>query len=81
MVAERFLILATALLILVLALIPLACGGQGTQGKIAFTSYRDGNSEIYVMDADGENQPRLSKDPGLLHNSRRDPRRDKAAYS
>ncbi|MDE2975772.1 MAG: DPP IV N-terminal domain-containing protein [Gemmatimonadota bacterium] len=28
--------------------------------KIAFYSYRDGNSEIYVMDADGGNQTRLT---------------------
>ena len=29
-------------------------------GKIAFTSFRDGNPEIYVMDADGTNQTRLT---------------------
>jgi Tol biopolymer transport system component len=29
-------------------------------GKIAFTSFRDGNTEIYVMDADGTNQTRLT---------------------
>jgi len=29
-------------------------------GKIAFTSDRDGNREIYVMDADGTNQVRLT---------------------
>ncbi len=29
-------------------------------GKIAFTSTRDGNVEIYVMDADGSNQLRLT---------------------
>lgn len=29
-------------------------------GKIAFSSERDGNSEIYVMDADGSNQTRLT---------------------
>ena len=28
--------------------------------KIAFTSTRDGNSEIYVMNADGTNQTRLT---------------------
>ena len=27
--------------------------------KIAFISYRDGNYEIYVMDADGSSQTRL----------------------
>ena len=30
------------------------------QGRIAFTSERDGNFEIYVMDADGKKQRRLS---------------------
>src|SRR5215204_7094858 len=29
-------------------------------GKIAFTSDRDGNTEIYVMDADGTNQTRIT---------------------
>lgn len=32
--------------------------------KIAFVSSRDGNTEIYVMDADGTNQQRLTNDPG-----------------
>ena len=31
------------------------------QARIAFTSNRDGNAEIYVMDADGGNQRRLTK--------------------
>ena len=30
------------------------------QAQIAFVSYRDGNPEIYVMDADGKNQRRLT---------------------
>ena len=30
------------------------------QAQIAFTSERDGNREIYVMDADGDNQRRLT---------------------
>ena len=33
--------------------------------KIAFTSDRDGNREIYVMNADGSNQTRLTYDPGI----------------
>lgn len=32
---------------------------------IVFTSRRDGDSEIYVMDADGGNVTRLTEDPGL----------------
>ena len=32
-------------------------------GRIVFTSMRDGNLEIYVMDADGGNQERLTNNP------------------
>jgi len=31
--------------------------------RIAFESVRDGNGEIYVMDADGSNQTRLTNNP------------------
>jgi len=33
------------------------------QTKIAFESYRDGNFEIYVMNADGSKQIRLTNNP------------------
>ncbi len=33
--------------------------------KIAFSSTRDGNSEIYVMDIDGHNHVRLTDDPAI----------------
>ncbi len=36
-----------------------------TNGKIAFTSDRDGNREIYVMDPDGSNQVRLTNNSVL----------------
>ena len=32
-------------------------------GRIVFSSFRDGNAEIYVMDADGGNQERLTNHP------------------
>ena len=32
------------------------------KAQIAFTSGRDGNSEVYVMDADGSNQRNLNAD-------------------
>lgn len=32
--------------------------------RIAFTSDRDGNGEVYVMNADGSNQVRLTNNPG-----------------
>lgn len=38
------------------------------QTKIAFVSERDGNSEIYVMNADGSNQKRLTYDPAEDYN-------------
>ena len=36
-----------------------------SNGKIAFTSDRDGNREIYVMNADGTGQRRLTNNPGV----------------
>src|SRR5260221_1317060 len=35
------------------------------QGKIAFTSNRDGNNEVYVMNADGTGVTRLTNDPAI----------------
>jgi len=32
--------------------------------RIAFTSNRDRNAEVYVMNADGTGQTNLSNDPG-----------------
>jgi len=39
--------------------------GLHANGKIAFASDRDGNREIYVMDADGTNQVRLTNNSGV----------------
>ena len=36
---------------------------KATKAKIAFQSNRDGNDEIYVMDADGKNQINLTNHP------------------
>ena len=47
----------------------LASGGAaqgaypGSNGKIAFESTRDGNLEIYAMNADGSGQTNLTRDP------------------
>ena len=38
---------------------PTSCNSN----KIAFISNRDGNSEIYVMNANGSNQTRLTNNP------------------
>ena len=45
--------------VVVLVLAPLMVVVDA-QGQIAFSSHRDGNMEIYVMDADGDNQRNLS---------------------
>jgi TolB protein len=37
-------------------------------GQIIFTTDRDGNTEMYVMDADGGNQRRLTTTPGTREN-------------
>jgi Tol biopolymer transport system component len=37
----------------------------GANGKIAFTSLRNGNAEIYTMNADGSNQVNLTKNPAM----------------
>ena len=34
-----------------------------SETKIVFSSYRDGNTEIYIMNADGSNQTRLTNNP------------------
>ena len=36
---------------------------EGGHGQIAFSTNRDGNDEIYVMDVDGSNPRRLTDDP------------------
>ena len=45
--------------VVALGLTPLMVGDDA-QAQIAFSSDRDGNYEIYVMDADGKNQRRLT---------------------
>ena len=56
--------LATSLLLLLAWPQPArAADSPATNGKIAFSSNRDGDSEIYVMDADGSNQINLTNDP------------------
>jgi Tol biopolymer transport system component len=42
---------------------PAAAFSATANGKIVFTSARDGNSELYLMDSDGLNQTRLTTHP------------------
>ena len=49
--------------IVLLGLMPLMAVVDA-QAQIAFVSKRDGNAEIYVMDADGGNQRRLTNNRG-----------------
>lgn len=52
------------ILLLILQLYVLsACGKK--YGKIIFTSNRDGNEEIYIMNDDGTNQTNLTNNPAL----------------
>ena len=55
---------AAALVVSLFILIQIAENGYAFRGtKIAFTSMRDGNTEIYVMDGDGKNQRRVTVNP------------------
>ena len=57
----------TRYLILVVVILTLAaCGGEPAptaRGRIAFASDRDGNWEVYVMNADGSGQTNLTNNP------------------
>lgn len=45
-------------------MVPESVSAQSGESRIAFVSTRDGNPEIYVMDADGSNPVRLTTHPG-----------------
>ena len=57
-------LLLTALLSLVAAT-PAEAAFPSANGKIAFVSNRDGNPEIYVMNANGTRQTRRTNNPAL----------------
>ena len=51
--------------ILLVAVLPAGAGFPGVNGQIAFVSSRDGNLEIYVMNADGGGLVRLTTDAAV----------------
>ena len=51
------------LAVVLLGIILSACASPAPTGKIAFSSDRDGNPEIYVMNADGSGLERLTYGP------------------
>src|SRR4051794_3526132 len=55
--------LYTSVLVALLVAGPLGAATKFQNGRIAFSSLRDGNSEIYVMNQDGSAQTRLTFDP------------------
>lgn len=59
-----------ALVVLTAALVwsqpgPATAAFPGANGKIAFSSSRDGNYEVYAMNADGSGQTRLTSNTGV----------------
>ena len=57
---------ATALVVSLFIQMQFVANGYASRRtKIAFTSTRDGNSEIYVMDGDGRNQRRVTVNPAV----------------
>jgi Tol biopolymer transport system component len=58
----QFLLVVSGVMLAV-GVAPAHAAFLGANGRIAFTSDRDGNREIYVMNADGTGQTRLTNDP------------------
>ena len=58
---QRFLAKLCLFLIVVCVLAPSVDFAFAAEGKIAFTSYRDGETAIYIMDGDGGNPFRLTE--------------------
>ncbi|MDQ3835647.1 MAG: hypothetical protein M3270_01755, partial [Thermoproteota archaeon] len=53
----------------------------GSNGQIAFVSIKDGNEDVYVMNADGSGQTRLTDDPANDLSPSWSPDGEKIAFS
>ena len=60
---------------------PAPAPAPAATGRIVFSSNRDGNSEIYAMNADGSNQTRLTNHPGYDGDPVWSPNRQRIAFS
>ena len=63
MKTPRLLVFAISVLLLLNASIPPLFAEAPTTPKILFTSARDGNREVYIMNPDGSEQVNLTKHP------------------
>ena len=54
--------------LMAMALLLPSAASAATPGKIAFVSTRDGHAEIYVMNADGSGQTRITNTPNPVQN-------------
>ncbi|MBM3242783.1 hypothetical protein FJZ31_41510 [Candidatus Poribacteria bacterium] len=66
--------------IVILLMFVSATWAQGVEAKIAFISERDGNLEIYVMNADGSNPVKLTNNPAWDANPAWSPDGTKIAF-
>ena len=73
-------LLAACLLALVGSAKPIGATFPGANGKIAFGTNRDGNNEIYTMDADGSNQINLTNNAAEDHSPSWSPDGTKIAF-
>src|SRR5256714_15455441 len=63
--------------------VPLKPSAQvaAAASRIAFVSYRDGNSEIYIMNADGSEPTRLTDNPASDVGPRLSPDGERIAFT